>query len=310
MDSKFNLLPSSDKLNTKFPRAIALAAILFSSSFAFALIGGTTDIVPALVRIPELECSAVVLNKRTLLTAGHCVLPGQDREPKLQEQSSFSIQVYGKDKNLSDAILLHTQTVTAKAIQVHPRYASWYNDMATPLATAIQSGAVLDLAILKTNEDIDTVFGVAQIPDKALSANPDSMIITGTGCAEIETPDDPTLYAKYAESTNVALRTRTVVIKGNQSDETISLCLGDSGGPMYDPETLNDAGGPVVYGINSNFSYDKGKGNQQSNLNMTSTITRTDIFEARNWIQRRSKTASENPIQDIKEAVGDLLSQR
>lgn len=248
------------------------------ASRASALIGGSPAVsgeFRSTVGIAD-DCTAAKVGPRLFLTAAHCVAVGRPikglpvpepfppndgiRDDFLPGQSLEML--FGLDA--SDGQVRRFSIV---ATSIHP---SWW---ACPLCqepTRSQGGAA-DIAVVEIAEE------TPEIPAASVSLDPvgvgTPVVKVGWGCEERTTVPQETLHLGRFKRADALVIPASEIQVGNPliSDETVatvdasyvvtaghdqdavnaSLCLGDSGGPLY----LPDAGDPRVVGVNSDYTF-------------------------------------------------------
>lgn len=243
-----------------------------------ALIGGApvaADFLRSTVGIQD-DCTAAKVGARLFLTAAHCVSIG--RPPHgMPPPEGFPQNDGLRDDYLPGAALQvffgrgatddENAVLTIAKTTIHP---SWW---VCPLCQApnLSEGGAADIAVVEVVED------TPQVPEARVElgriALGTAVIKVGWGCEERTNIDGSTLHLgryKAADAQVIAaseiqldnelisneqvatVDASYVITAGHAQDErNASLCLGDSGGPLY----LPDSADPRVVGVNSDYTF-------------------------------------------------------
>ena len=242
-----------------------------------ALIGGRPvdpDQFRSTVGIGD-ACTAAKVGARLFLTAAHCVAVGRPNR-SMPPPEGFPPNAGVREDYLPGAPLLffwgldaddaEQAAFTIVQTSIHP---SWWQ---CPLCQdPILSSGAADIALIEIAEE------TPDIPEARLelgSITPGAQVVkVGWGCEERTNIDADTLelgrFKAEAASVIVASEIRHdnspmsdeqlalvdasyLVTAGHAQDPAnASLCLGDSGGPLY----LADASDPRIVGVNSNYTF-------------------------------------------------------
>jgi hypothetical protein len=243
-----------------------------------ALIGGSSaapDEFRSTVGIAD-DCTAAKVAPRLFLTAAHCVAVGRPLkgfpvpEPFPPNDGILDDFLPGQRLNILfglDASDAQQDQFTIVATSIHP---SWW---ACPLCQEPNrsSGGAADIAVVEIAEE------TPNIPEASVSLDPigvgTPVVKVGWGCEERTTAPQETLHLGrfkradavvipaseiqvgnplISDDTVATVDASYVVTAGHDQDEAnASLCLGDSGGPLY----LPGAGDPRVVGVNSDYTF-------------------------------------------------------
>jgi len=243
-----------------------------------ALIGGSPavpDEFRSTVGIAD-DCSAAKVAPRLFLTAAHCVAVGRPikgfpvpdpfppndgiREDYLPGQPLSML--FGLDA--SDA---QQGVFSIVATSIHP---SWWACPPCQEPTRSQEGAA-DIAVVEIAEETPDIPEASVALDAVGVGTP--VVKVGWGCEERTTVPQESLHLGRFKRADAVVIPASEIQVGNPliSDETVatvdasyvvtaghdqdaanaSLCLGDSGGPLY----LPDASDPRVVGVNSDYTF-------------------------------------------------------
>jgi len=243
------------------------------------------------------DCTAAKVGARLFLTAAHCVAggralhatpPPEDFPPNDGLREDYlpgkRLLIYwgleAKDGKKGEFVIARTS--------IHP---SWW---ACPVCDnpILQSDAA-DIAVIELGED------TPQIPEARIEL---STIATGTqvvkvgwGCEERTDIDASDLHlgryklasasiipaseirrydALISDEQEAAVGASYLLTAGHAKDEkSASLCLGDSGGPLY----LPDSGDPRIVGVNSNYSFKPAENEADGGVSWADWHTRTSL---------------------------------
>jgi hypothetical protein len=229
---------------------------------------------PATVGIND-DCTAAKVAPRLFLTAAHCVALGRPthamQAPENYPPNDGVRDDYLPGKMLSiywglDANDEKKGTFVIARTSIHP---SWW---ACPVCSnAIVDGGGADIAVIELGED------TPQIPEARVELTRISdgtpVVKVGWGCEERTNVDASELHLgrfklasastipvseirpyedKMTDEQEAALGASYLITAGHAKDvNSASLCLGDSGGPLY----LPDESDPRIVGVNSNYSF-------------------------------------------------------
>ena len=229
---------------------------------------------PATVGIND-DCTAAKISSRFFLTAAHCVALG--RPPHgMPAPENYPPNDGLRDDYLPGKELLiywgldanderQGKFVIARTV-IHP---SWW---ACPLCgdPIVDSGAA-DIAVIELGEDTPQI---AEARVELANIEPFAQVVkVGWGCEERTNVDAGDLHlgrlklasastipvseirpyeGRMSDEQEAAVGASYLITPGHAKDEkSASLCLGDSGGPLY----LADESDPRVVGVNSNYSF-------------------------------------------------------
>ena len=229
---------------------------------------------PATVGIND-DCTAAKIGSRLFLTAAHCVALGRPTHgmpaPENYPPNDGLRDDYLPGKKLLiywglDANDEKQGKFVIARTTIHP---SWW---ACPLCTdAILDSGAADIAVIELAED------TPQIPEARVEltriADGAQVVKVGWGCEERTNVDATELHlgrfklasastipvsairpyeGRMSDEQEAAVGASYLITPGHAQDEkSASLCLGDSGGPLY----LADESDPRVVGVNSNYSF-------------------------------------------------------
>lgn len=266
-----------------------------------ALIGGTPatpDHFRSTVGIND-DCTAAKVGPRLFLTAAHCVALGRPGrgEPVPED---FPPNDGVRDAYLpGQSLLMHwgldaddaeQGQVTIVATTIHP---SWW---ACPLCQdpILSQGGAADIAVVEIAE------ATPQIPEARVELDPietgTAVVEVGWGCEERTNVDPNTLtLGRYKREDATIIPASEIQHEGSpvmasqvatvdasylitaghaQSEDLASLCLGDSGGPLY----LPDGEDPRIVGVNSNYTFPPRQGpDDLGGVSWTDWHTRTSL---------------------------------
>jgi trypsin len=221
------------------------------------------------------DCTAAKVGARLFLTAAHCVavgraihgMPPPDDYPTndgLREDylPGKRLPIYwgleANDGKKGEFVIARTS--------IHP---SWWS---CPLCSnAILDSAAADIAVIELGED------TPQIPEARVElakiATGTRVVKVGWGCEERTNVDASELHlgryklasasiipvseirrydGRISDEQEAAVGASYLVTAGHAKDaQSASLCLGDSGGPLY----LSDSNDPKIVGVNSDYSF-------------------------------------------------------
>jgi hypothetical protein len=221
------------------------------------------------------ECTAAKVGARLFLTAAHCVALGRPVHgmpvPENFPPNGGVRDEYLPGKRLSiywglDASDGRKGDFVIARTSIHP---SWWDCPAC--GNAIVDGLAADIAVIELGED------TPKIPEASVEL---ANIVTGTsvvkvgwGCEERTNVDAGDLHLgrfKLASASTIPVSeirrfdgritddqvafvgASYLVTAGHAKDaKAASLCLGDSGGPLY----LNDGSKPRIVGVNSDYTF-------------------------------------------------------
>lgn len=158
------------------------------------------------------DCTGVIVNQTTILTAAHCVTRTRTNENTLVESKKAYIY-FGADISKLKTVKYQI----ASSIIVHPKYknSTWHN---------------YDLAILKLDQPIPPPYKPVQIlPDFFQLAIKAPVIAAGFGLTLVE-PMTPANSLKHVELPISGIAQATLETRPSLNN---TLCLGDSGGPLF-----------------------------------------------------------------------------
>ena len=207
----------------------ALALILLSTS-TYALIGGVVaqdNDYPSQVRFADI-CSGTLVAKKYIVTAAHCFYDAKGtRIRDLKVRKKIKVRSYHLNKS---------KRVRIKKITIHHEYAKHIKEGKNRVLATKYSH---DIAVL----EISPIRGV---PSPKISfhkiADGTELTMTGSGCTT-KKKRGPFKYGSVT-STNTTINTRGNNILSTSSPTT-RVCLGDSGGAIYEGQT--------IIGINTAF---------------------------------------------------------
>jgi hypothetical protein len=241
-----------------------------------ALIGGlpaAADHFRSTVGIGDV-CTAAKVAPRLFLTAAHCVaVPRPGRFEPVPEDFPPNDGI-GEKYLPGQPLLIHwgldaddpeQGVLTIVGTSIHP---SWWE---CPLCQQPTRQGSADIAVIEIAED------TPDIPEARIELNrvePGAQVVkVGWGCEETTNVDPTTLeLGRYKTDDAAVIATSEIqhhnspisddqvaVIDGSyvvtaghdQDEDNASLCLGDSGGPLYLP---ND-GDPRIVGVNSDYTF-------------------------------------------------------
>lgn len=305
--------PSRDrKLRTTSCIAFAYGAALFAACAADGdafeparreqhLIGGspvTADFFRSTVGISD-DCTAAKVGPRLFLTAAHCVAlgrPGRGEEVPEDFPPNDGVRAaYLPGERLRinwglDADDADQADFTIVATSIHP---SWWQ---CPLCQdpILAQGGAADIAVVEIAED------TPQIPAASVELGtiaPGARVFkVGWGCEERTNIDPTTLQlgrykaddaviipgseirhheSPITDGQVVTVDASYLITAGrSQGEGNASLCLGDSGGPLY----LADGGAPRIVGVNSNYTFPPSSGpDDLGGVSWTDWHTRTSL---------------------------------
>lgn len=221
------------------------------------------------------DCTAAKVGARLLLTAAHCVALGRPTHgmtpPENYPPNGGLRDAYLPGKRLSinwglEASDGKKEDFAIARTSIHP---SWWT---CPVCgdPILDSGAV-DIAVIELSED------TPQIPEARVElasiATGSQVVKVGWGCEERTNVDAGDLHlgrykiasasiipvaeirrfdGRITDEQEAAVGASYLVTAGHGKDpKSASLCLGDSGGPLY----LPDSSDPRIVGVNSNYSF-------------------------------------------------------
>jgi secreted trypsin-like serine protease len=227
-------------------------------------------------------CTAVVVSRRILISAGHCFAV-RDQETAKQVFAVTSTDLEKSKRN---------ETIAAAKFTVHPEYNGSFHDIAVvelrsdlPALYSPTSFA-LDLATL-TEETPVVLIGFGQTSDQdnasaGIKRRTESML-------------DKVINRENFPRTSIVNQIRVF----DRSGENRGACFGDSGGPGFIKSTQQVFG--VVQGVNSTV---------QPSPNpscMTGDANYTMIAPYREWIEQTAKIKLNSTPQKNPAAVRDTL---
>jgi|GEM_PF-2370291 len=191
---------------------------------------------PGVIQINR-SCTASLVGKRHILTAGHCVSnlpPG--KLPVIRMKKGDKIRI---DTGVEEGKSQTTKII--ESVVVHPSFLKLdlaQNDL----------GSVTDLAVISLQSEFTGVPPV-KMDFSAIQVN-DSIVMVGFGC-ESESAGLFGIRGKHklktGERTVVAVGPLTYSTHRNQGKEEVQGCQGDSGGPVFS----RPGGKLTVKGVNS-----------------------------------------------------------
>ena len=240
-----------------------------------ALIGGepaTADYFRSTVGIGD-ECTAAKVGPRLFLTAAHCVavprLYRQELPPGYPANNGVDEPyVTGQPLLIQWGLDAAGPSGTFTIVQtsIHP---SWWTNPGSP-DPVFGSDSASDIAVIEIAED------TPDIPEARVeldSIAPGTRVVqVGRGCEEststpdahlgrfkaqevVTLPPEPELAyisPPPSETQSTAIINSYLFTPGiTQDPNAASLCLGDSGGPLYLPDNSD----PRVVGVNSNYTF-------------------------------------------------------
>jgi hypothetical protein len=245
-----------------------------------ALIGGqpaTADYFRSTVGIGD-ECTAAKVGPRLFLTAAHCVAvprlyrqgpppgyPANDGVDEAYVAGQPLLIQWGLDENGPSG------TFTIVETSIHP---SWWANPGSSDPT-LDSTSAADIAVIEIAEETPDIPEARVEMDAIAPGTP--VVEVGRGCeVSTSTPDEHLGRFKAQDTTTLPpepelvyvqpplSESQTTAIKGSylftpgqtQDPNASSLCLGDSGGPLY----LSDNRDPRVVGVNSDYVFTDGSG--------------------------------------------------
>ncbi len=240
-----------------------------------ALIGGqpaTADYFRSTVGIGD-ECTAAKVGPHLFLTAAHCVavprLYRQAPPPGYPENDGVD-----DDYVAGQPLLIQwgldadgaSGTFTIVETSIHP---SWWENPVSPDPVRSSTSAA-DIAVIEIAEDTPDIPEARVELDTIAPGTP--VVEVGRGCEESTlTPDEHLGRFKVNDATTLPPEpelayvnpplsdSQTTAISNSylftlgqtQDPDASSLCLGDSGGPLY----LSDDSDPRVVGVNSDYTF-------------------------------------------------------
>ncbi len=270
------------------------------ASTSQALIGGTpatADHFRSTVGISD-DCTAAKVGPRLFLTAAHCVAlgrPGREPPPEGFPANGGLRSDYLPGAELLihwglDADDAEQAEFTIVETSIHP---SWW---ACPLCQdpiLTQAGAA-DIAVIEIAENTPQIPEARVELDSIETGTP--VVEVGWGC-EVRTNVDPNTLElgryKREDATIIAgsaiqhdssritdeqvatVDASYLITAGHAQDEDFaSLCLGDSGGPLYLPDNSD----PRIVGVNSNYTFPPSQGpDDLGGVSWTDWHTRTSL---------------------------------
>ena len=214
-------------------------------------------------------CSAVRVGPQHFLTAAHCVAQRSFQEG----EEVFGSQVRpefmdGQDLGYTHAMGSDWQAGTIVSVELAPSFVTLCSAAPGCKWRDLIARGAPDLAIL-TLDSVDASVAQAEVDSSALSDG-ETVTMAGYGCTD-GSMDPGRFQLRYGVSSTLSLAdarqgagqvfppvtdnplyayTRGVMFGGHASAHNTSLCLGDSGGPLY-RGTLAPGGAERVVGINS-----------------------------------------------------------
>jgi hypothetical protein len=241
-----------------FVIAVALSAALAGLSPAHAINGGKSapaDIAAQTVQIVSTRgsiCSAAVIARDLLLTAGHCVQP----------KANYAVSI---DEGLGPRIVPITD------IKLHPKYDPHQFEKLKPSP---------DMAIVKISEPLPARFHPARLAtEQALPKPGDAFTLAGYGFSIDGNPDSvgkvrAVVLPSVGNTGGIMVR----LSAGHGS--SAGACTGDSGGPVFRGDVL----AAVIGWINTPVDRNCGWVSTPEGRNCGSVTGATLVALQREWI--------------------------
>lgn len=269
-----------------------------------ALIGGSVasaDHFRSTVGIGDV-CTAAKVGHHLFLTAAHCVAVSRPSRvdpvpPNFPPNDGVATKwLPGAPLQINwglDASDAEQASFTIVATTIHP---SWWE--CAPCQQPILFNGAADIALIEIAED------TAFIPEATVDLSPveigTDLVKVGWGC-EVRTNIDAASVelGRYKREDSVSISASEILHESSpitegqvasiaaqyvvtagrsQGEQLASLCLGDSGGPLY----LPDGDDPRVVGVNSDYSF-----RDQSGVSWTDWHTRTSrgsLHDVARWL--------------------------
>lgn len=193
-----------------------IALFMFLTSPALAIVKGQPETTLASQAIMVLGskgsfCSAVILNRTTLLTAAHCVTGSQDYRVHWRDRDGLPV--------------LHEP----KAIAIHPGYSK---------AAEKNRKRSIDLALIQLKEPLPASFRAATL-SSTVPKNGDTLVVAGYGLSTEHDARTGGVFRAAHLQTIEPYGPSSILVwltdpATGRSQSGSGACTGDSGGPIVD----------------------------------------------------------------------------
>jgi|GEM_PF-635881 len=211
-------------------------------------------------------CSGFVMDKRTIVTAAHCVAgrPGQ---------VTFTVSFGSKNRNQHKTV-----DVPAKQVMAHPGWDR--GDLNRKNIDPMPTDPKNDVAVIVLSEDVPAWVKPLPIRENGEVAAGRDVLLAGFG-QTLALPQDGGSFefSGFLRKTQVKLATintagKELIWEAPKENIRASSCHGDSGGPMY---YIEDDGALTVIGVTSRA--------YASNIDCREKGVYTDVRKFADWIR-------------------------